>query len=249
MVNFGKILFWIVAIVGLAFQINASDKTDFVLGVEAMSVRDYETAITHFKNDIAKNPAYETYYNLGISFFEMDQHAAAIWATEYALYLNPRSKEAKHNAAHILKAIAPNYQWKEPFSSWTKFVVYVGALFWLMLAILLSVSAGLLFFMAGTNKQHFIKKQLYIALSINGLLLFFVVIAGLSASNHFEQSHFALPKSPETKTYISPNGLTLDQNLRIGNRYKILEKQKDWFKIELVEDHPLWVHVEDIYYY
>jgi tetratricopeptide (TPR) repeat protein len=227
----------------------AAEDSDFDLGVQALSQNDYESAILHFQNAINSSPSYEAYYNLGLSFYENGDVAAALWAMEYAYYLNPSSKDARFNATQILQQINTNKTWEDPFSSWTKFTVRIGTLFWLMLSILLSVSVGLFFFMASTTKQLTAKKQLFSALAVAGSLLMFTVIAGKQASNHFENDHFVLPKMMETSTYLSPDGLALDEVLILGKRYPILEKSGDWIKIAFEEEHPLWVNAEDVFYY
>ncbi|MCC5923388.1 MAG: tetratricopeptide repeat protein [Crocinitomicaceae bacterium] len=227
----------------------AKEDSEFNQGVMAMSQNDYETAIVHFENDLKHTVSYEAYYNLGLSFFENGNLTAALWAMEYAYYLNPSSKDAKFNAAQILQYLNPDKTWEDPFSNWTKFTVRIGALFWLMFSILLSVSLGLLFFMVNTSKHLNHKKQLLKALALAGLLLVFSVVAGKHASNHFEYDHFVLPKTNEVSTFVSPDGLTLDEKLILGNRYLILERKENWLKIEFETEHPLWVNTNDVFYY
>lgn len=239
----------ILFVVCAVFTISANEKSEFLQGVEAMSQHDYKAAILHFENDIEQAPSYEAYYNLGLSYFEIEDFAAALWAMEHAYYLKPSSKDAKHNATQILQNLKQNKTWEDPFSNWTKFTVRVGALFWLMLSILISVAAGLLFFMANTSKHLRAKKQFFTVLSIAVVLLLFTVLAGKHASNHFEHEHYVLPKKSEVTTFLSPNGLTLDEILMLGDRYQILERQDNWIKIEFEKEHPLWVHADDVFYY
>lgn len=224
-----------------------SQHHEFEKGLSALSNDSIAKAVELFKKDIENEPSLEGYYNLGLAYQELKDIPASIWAFESALKINPSNAQVS-TAAQKSWNMVTSELWTNPFSFLIKFVTLVGNKTWFFLSIIASCIAGTaLFFLIAKKKNDRKKWWIILTLSLVFGLSFFG--AGRKVEHHYKNFHYLIVTSEKIKTYLSPDGIELNHDLKIAHRYPIEKVNDYWIQFKTEDDRLLWVKKKEILYY
>lgn len=228
-------------ICSLALSSLAQQDSLFVKGIESLSKGETEQAVDYFKADVAITPSYESYFNLSLSYLELEDWEGAFWAAEEALKWNPSSRIAIDNAKSALENLESDTSWNHPYS-WTKRIIIAVPLgFWYSLALISTLLIAFFIFNLITKGKAFRFYNYRYLLLIFGFVFVLSLVNGAIVNNHFTSPGFVYAKEQNQPLYASQNGIVLKQTLKLGNRYRILKIGEEWVKVKYHDNQPVWV--------
>ena len=211
----------------------------------------YQEAIdTYRKIEATKEISSELYYNLGNSYYKLNEVAPTIYNYEKALQLNPLNEDAQNNLIFakrltldrveelpksFLQKFNENYLQKLTYNEW--------AIVTVVLSFLASI-LFLLFYFAETPS----KKRLFFVTSILSFLLLFSSLAiSFNQYNISKTNKFAIIFSEKAEVKNAP---TLNSNdiftLHEGTKIKVLDEIDNWKKIKLADGKIGWLIASDL---
>lgn len=227
-----------------------SQDSSFVKGNEAYANGEYELALIAYNQLVANEvKSADLYYNLGNTYYRLNEFGEAVWAYERALKIDPSHTNATYNRTFV------NQQTKAEVNSesggitnWLKANLFgISINFWPYFTLFISLvfAIGAYFFF--TTKKQKIKN---ISLSLS-MTTFFLLIGGLVLSylntanltNHSEgiiiiSSANIMPEPSEKATTNFP--------LKEGAKVQILRTNSDWIEIDF-KGHSGWVAREEMW--
>ena len=189
-------------------------------------------------------------YNLGNSYFKINQNALAILYYEKALKLNPAHADARFNLrqanSKTVDKIAPL---PEIFFKrwWKNWVTLCSIDTWAQLslvALFLLVASLVLFIRSATA----VSKVVFFVFIILFVLSFaFSFTSGWYGHYKFKNETFAIVTSPSTYVKSSPDVQGKDLFiLHEGAKGKITEQIGDWYRLHIADGNEGWVKKEAI---
>lgn len=211
----------------------------------------FEEAIKIYKQIEAKDLVSSTlYYNLGNSYYKLNNVANTIYNYEKSLLLNPLNKDALNNLAFakrmtidvieelpktFLQRLEVNYLQKFSYNQWA------------LLAIVFSFLAAVLFllFYFSTISN---KKRIYFLTSITSFLL--LIISVFITYHQYQKAmntKYAIVFSPKTSVNNAPT-LNSDEifELHEGTKVSVLDAVDNWKKIKLSDGQIGWISTDNI---
>lgn len=224
--------------------------SSFVRGNEAYSNSDYETALSEY-NKIVGSEQMSTvlFYNLGNTYFKLDQLGEAIWAYEKALKIHPNNENAQFN---LKFANAKTYDDLDTAESgiitWLKINLFSFSInFWAYISVLFAfILAVTLYFFFTTKKQKVKNRSLTLSFGALFLMIFTILLAYFNKSNIIERdqaiiiSEFIEVRSSPSDT--APSGFKLHE----GTKVDLLRSNDDWTEIG-VNGNTGWVEKVSIW--
>lgn len=240
-----------IVIVLLSFTAFAQNETRFDRATKAYNNGEYQTAVDEYLQilDQGQHSA-ELYYNLGNTYYKLNQIAPSIYYYEKALLLKPNDAEIKNNLAYAqnmtLDAIdtMPETGFAKIYNSLLHFLsfdqwAYVAVVF--MILFVLLYIAFYYFRIASRKRLSFI-------LSI--VCLFFAVIAVVFAYleyNAYQAERPAIVFAKESSVKSEPNKTSQEAFvLHEGTKINLLDELNDWRKIRIADGTTGWIPSEDI---
>jgi len=189
----------------------------------------------------------ELYYNLGNSFYKLNDIANSILFYEKSLKLNPNDKDVINNLKMVNNATIDDItKIPEPFieNQLNNISNKLNYSTWGSILIIMSFTFVLLFFLYFFSKIPAVKRASFISL----FLLFILIGVTLKISfNAYEKNHlekYAIIFSNQVEIKAEPNERS--ENLLIlhnGTKVKIIESFNDeWVKIKLVNGQEGWIN-------
>ncbi len=225
-----KILFQL--ILGI-IAVNAWASTNFEEGIAAYKDKDYTTAIQSFRMATQENDTdVSSYYNLGLSLYQMDSLGQAIWAFEKALKYAPNDSDAKQKAALSYETLYPGETWEAHLGGFKSAAFGVSPGTWSIIAIVLAVllAAFIVLFVKSNNHST---KRLSIALAFFCLLgVIGTTIIARSATINIQEHTYGIITEEVIDTYTEANKVS-DAKLTEGVRLYVVESDKEFTKVEL----------------
>ncbi|WP_196895534.1 tetratricopeptide repeat protein [Aureivirga marina] len=188
------------------------------------------------------------YYNLGNSYYKLNQIGPSIFYYEKALKVNPNNKDAKNNLIFanrlaldkieevpnsVLENISDNFIMKLSYNQWAVLAVvmaFVGALFFLI------------YYFSFTSKKKLIFFNIsIISLVIFGISFFFAIKNHDLITSDVEAIVFT-EKVP-VKEAPKMNSETL-YDLHEGTKVKVLEIDGEWSKVKIANGNEGWIQSE-----
>jgi len=233
----------IILIVSSAF----CDKVDdlFNKGNEAMVAEDYSEAIKIYESIL--NIGYESselYYNLGNGYFRLELIGNSIWAYMNALDMAPRDRDIIYNLSIVKMQTIDRVEMPETFiflKIYRAIKLFFTVYEWFLLGGMLLILYSLWY----TGIKHgFVRgKALEI---ISSLLISLVMIVHIIAMDCFLEKHkrkTAVVISNGIDAYSGPfygnNSLVFQINE--GSLVDVLNEQKDWAEVVLVDGKKGWI--------
>jgi len=243
-----KFLFALIVLFITAFA-NGQDSS-FALGNEAYANSDFETALNEYNKVVGSElMSAELYYNLGNTYYKLDQLGEAIWAYERALKIDPNNENAVFN---LKFANSKTYDDIESDDSgighWLRMNLFQFSInFWAYFSIIMSFAFALaIYFFATTKKQKIKNRALTASFTTLALLIFMVIIAYFNKNGIVDRKK-AIIITEFIEVHPSPSDTSpSDFKLHEGTKVDLLRANDDWTEIN-VNGNTGWVKKEAIW--
>jgi len=193
----------------------------------------------------------ELYYNLGNSFYKLNDIPNSILFYEKSLKLNPTDKDIINNLKMVNNAIIDDItKIPEPFfdNQLNKISNNLSYSNWGLISLIISFLFLLLFIFYFFSKEPIVKRTSFTLLLV---LLFLIGITTKISLHAYEKNHlekYAIIFSSKIEIKSEPNERS--ENLLIlhmGTKVKIIDSFKDeWVKIKLVNGQEGWINNNEI---
>ena len=243
-----KVLFLFIAFIFTAATF--AQDSSFVRGNEAYANSDFETALSEYTKVVgSEQMSTELYYNLGNTYFKLDQIGEAIWAYEKALKIDPSNQNAQFNLKFENSKTYDDLDTAESgIVTWLKINLFSFSInFWAYLSILFAfILAIALYFFFTTKKQKVKNRSLSFSFGTLFLLVFMILLAYLNKSNIIDRAHavivteFVEVRSSPSDT--APSGFKLHE----GTKVDLLRSSDDWIEVG-VNENTGWVEKTSIW--
>lgn len=232
-------------------MVSAQNDALFNKATDAYNKGSYDKAVEHYLEIIEnREHSAELYFNLGNSYYKLDQVAPSIYYYEKALLLKPNDPEIKTNLAFAknmtLDAIEvmPETGFSKIYTSVINFLFFDH---WAYLAVICIILFVLLY-IAFYYFRYSTRKRIAF---ISSLLLLF--IAGIAVVFGFVQYHDFLADQPaivfvdEVVIKSEPNARSQEVfRLHEGTKLYVLDELNDWKKVKIADGKTGWLSSEDI---
>jgi len=233
------------------FGLAQNTDTLFKTANEFYQKGDYNAALKSYQQiEKQQLESADLYYNLGNTYYKLNQIAPTIYNYEKALLLDPNNDDIKNNLTiaqrmtidkidvlpkTFLQKLEATYIRSVKFETWAYIAICASILF-------------VLLFLAYYFSYHTGKKRLYFILAMAS---FITVVLGFS----FAYSGFQYTKNHQPAIVFSAkasvkNAPTLNSNevfeLHEGTKVIILEQVEDWLKIKLADGKIGWLSETDL---
>lgn len=238
-------------IIFLSFSVQAQNEALFNRATEAYNEGDYNKAIENYLEIIeAGQHSAELYFNLGNSYYKLNQVAPSIYYYEKALLLKPNDGEIKNNLAYAqnmtldaietipVTGLSKIYKDLIGFLSFDQWG-YTAVIF-VMLFVLLYISFYYL-------KYATQKRIAFISSIISMLLAVITVVFAFLQYADFKADQPAIVFDNEVNVTSEPN--TRSQvvfTLHEGTKLNVLEELKDYKKIRIADGQTGWLTSDSI---
>ncbi len=237
---------------GLSLSIFAQTPANlFKTANEFYQKGDYENALKNYQLIESKHlESADLYFNLGNTYYKLNQVAPAIFYFEKALKLDPTNQDIINNLSFaqrmtidkieslpktFLQKLGDNYIRKFSFETWALIAIISSFLFVLLFLIYyFSYHSGL--------------KRLYFILSIASIISIILSFAFAYTGFNFEKSHqpaIIFSQSVNVKNAPTTNSTDVFE-LHEGTKVIILEQVDDWLKIKLADGKIGWIAKTDL---
>lgn len=246
MKKFCNILFLLIGLL-----VTAQENALFNNATAAYNDGDYEKAIG-FYNSILEEGQHSAslYFNLGNSYYKLNDIAQSIYYYEKALLLAPEDKEIKNNLGYaqqmtldaidtmpetglsrFYKAITSQLS----FDQWAKLAVFLMFVFVLLYII---------FYYAQYSSR---KRWAFIGSLVSLFLAIITIVFAFVQYRDFEQQQPAIVFADEIGIQSEPNPSSDEIFvLHAGTKVNIIEKLNDWKRIRLADGKTGWVPSKNI---
>lgn len=244
-----KIVFLFVVFLGLTTS--AQSKAVFGKATDAYNAGDYNVAIENYLEIIEKGQhSAELYFNLGNSYYKLNQVAPSIYYYEKALLLKPNDSEIKNNLAYAqnmtLDAIEvmPETGLSKIYKDTTGFLSFdqwgYNAVIFMLLFVLLYIGFYYL--------KYATQKRIAFITSIVSLLIAVVsVVFAFLQYSDFQADQPAIVFDNEVKVTSEPNERSQAVfMLHEGTKLNVLEELKGYKKIRIADGQTGWLTSESI---
>lgn len=229
----------------------AQNEALFNKATDAYNEGDYEKAVENYLAIVeAGQHSAELYFNLGNSYYKLNQVAPSIYYYEKALLLKPNDSEIKNNLGYAqnmtLDAIEtiPQTGFSKIYDDIIGYLSFdqwgYSAVFFILLFVL--------FYLAFYFLKYASQKRIAFITSI--VVLFIAVISVIFAFvqyNTFKADHPAIVFADEVGVKSEPNERSQEVfQLHEGTKIQVLEELNDWKKIKIADGQSGWVSSESI---
>ncbi|MEX0288164.1 MAG: tetratricopeptide repeat protein [Flavobacteriaceae bacterium] len=233
------------------FWANAQTGALFNRATDAYNEGDYEKAIEIYKQILDKGEhSAALYYNLGNSYYKLNQVAPSIYYYEKALLLKPNDPEIENNLSYAqnmtldaievlpetgLAKIYQNVTGRLSFDQWS----YVAVVFMILFVI---AYIAFYYLSYATHKRiAFISSFVFLVVSVAALSFAFMQYA------HYNSQQPAIVFSEEVSVKSEPNRRSAEAFvLHEGTKVNVLEELNDYNKIQLVDGKTGWIPSDEI---
>jgi len=223
----------------------------FNRATEAYNAGDYQKAIDNYLEILEDGQhSAELYYNLGNTYYKLNQIAPSIYYYEKALLLKPNDAEITNNLAYAqnmtldaidtmpetgLSKIYQNVVGFLSFDQWA----YVGVVFMVLFVLL---------YIAFYYFRYSSRKRIAFITSIITLLICIVsVVFAFVQYNKFKADRPAIVFANESSVKSEPNKRSQEAfALHEGTKVNVLDELNDWKKIRIADGTTGWIPSEDI---
>ena len=193
---------------------------------------------------------FELLYNLGNSYFRINDIPEAILYYERALRLSPNNDEVKHNISLANKLIVDKIEAvPEMFyvKWWKSFINIFSQNNWTIISLIFFATAIFFVIVMILAKSISIKKASF-RLSIVVFLLFILsIIVNISLKKQATRSDYAIVFTPTVTAKGSPinNGVDIFV-VHKGTKVNIHDSVGEWIEIVLANGKTGWIMVDDV---
>lgn len=242
---------YVILFLTLSLSAWGQSKSVFDKATEAYNEGDFNKAIENYLSIIdAGEHSAALYFNLGNSYYKLNQVAPSIYYYEKALLLKPNDSEIKNNLGYAqnmtLDAIdtMPKTGFSKIYDDIIDFFFFDE---WALMAVI-----GIVLFVLLYLTFYFLRyaTQKRIAFILSFVALFMAVVAVVFAFlqyNEFRADQPAIIFDSEVSVKSEPNKRSQQVfQLHEGTKVQVLEKLNDWNKIKITDGQTGWLTSESI---
>lgn len=213
--------------------------------------QDYNKAIEIYKKVIDNRyKSFELYYNIGNSYFKLNQIPSAILYYEKAKKLNPADDDLEFNLTLANRKIVDKIDvMPEIFIKtwWDSLVNFFSTDEWAKLTIVTFCLCIALFLLYLLATSHLLRR---LAFWFSVLMLFISILFIVFAKHQFtdvQKVKEAIVFTPTLNVKSSPDQNSVDIFvIHEGLKVKIIDQVSDWYEIRIANGNKGWVKVSDI---
>lgn len=223
----------------------------FEQATEAYNAGEYEKAISYYENILTNEKhSAAVYYNLGNSYYKLNNIAESIYYYEKALLLSPNDKEIKTNLSYAqnmtidaidtmpetgLSRLYKNITGKLTFDQWA----YTAIGF-----MLLFVLFYILFYYSNFSTR---KRFTFIGSIVALFLCIISILFAYIQRNDFDQYQPAIIFAEESVIKSEPNDTSAQVFLiHAGTKVNVLDQLDSWKKIKLADGKTGWIKKDEL---
>jgi len=236
-----------VLLLGLSFSASAQDDVSSLWDKagEAFAAGQWQNALNFYQTIEAENlQSADLFYNIGNTYFKLDDNAHAILYFERALKLDPSHDDAAHNLAIVRQMTLDKIDAVPDFIlvSWFRNLrqgLSADAWAWVTLGILLGV--GILLTLFRNAASPALRKVAFILACLAFVLVVFSFIFSLQQKRAVTRQDSAIVTLPVCSVKSSPaeGGKTVFV-LHEGTKVRLLDNVGDWAKVEIADGRQGW---------
>ena len=212
---------------------------------EAFAAQQWQNALNCYQMIEAENlQSADLYYNIGNTYFKLDDKAHAILYFERALKLDPAHADAAHNLDIARELTLDRIDAVPEFIllSWLRILrqgLSADTWAWITLALLLAVGLLLTVFRNGASLP--LRKISFILACVLFVLMVFTFVFSLQQKHAVTRQDSAIVTSPVCSVKSSPaDGGNTVFVLHEGTKIRLLDNVGDWAKIEIADGRQGW---------
>lgn len=233
------------------FIASAQNEALFNRATDAYNEGSYDKAVEYYL-EIIENGEHsaELYFNLGNSYYKLDQVAPSIYFYEKALLLKPNDPEIKTNLAFAknmtLDAIEvmPETGFSKIYASVINFLFFDH---WAYLAIFCIILFVLLYIAFYYFRYSTRKRMAFVSSLLSLFVAIIAVVFGFVQYNDFLADQPAIVFADEVVIKSEPNDRSLEVfRLHEGTKLYVLDELNDWKKVRIADGKTGWLSSEDI---
>jgi tetratricopeptide (TPR) repeat protein len=204
-----------------------------------------EALKTYHEIDKQGQVSADLYYNMGNSYYKLNQIAPSIFYFEKALLLNPSHEDAKHNLvfAQRMTIDAIEILPKSVLQSFNENIIYpISYNSWAWISVVLAFLIAI-FSLSYYFSQYATKKRVYFILSFVSIGLFLLVLSfTIKAKYHYKTDQPAIIFSTKVSIKSEPQ-LSASETfvLHEGTKVQVMQIIDDWAKIKIADGKIGWL--------
>ena len=207
---------------------------------------NYEQAIEKYSSIIKSGyESSELYYNLGNSYYKLNDIANSIFYFEKSLLLDPNNLESKNNLSFANNMTIDRIE-TVPVNQIAKFMSNLSTLFkyqqWFYVALFIELVSVVFFVLYLFNKNPNTKRK-YFSFSISFFILFSIVLAiSFNSKSISDKYNPAIIFENRIAFKTEPNEISEQIfELNKGTKVNIIEEVNEWSLVELSNGSKGWV--------
>lgn len=233
----------------LSGLIYAQDSS-FTKGNEAYSAGDFETALAEYNKLVGNEKmSSDLFYNLGNTYFKLNELGEAIWAYEKALKINPDNEDALFNLKFANESTYDEIDSSDSaIANWLKINLFSYSInLWSVLSIVFMILFSLVLFVFFTTQNQKLKNT-FLTIGFGSLFLLILTstLAYLNKAEIMKQTEAIVTiEFIEVRTSPSetaPEGFKLHE----GTKVDLLRSNENWVEVS-VNGNAGWVPKESVW--
>ncbi len=192
----------------------------------------------------------DLYYNLGNTYYRLDEYGLSILNYERALRLKPNFRDARQNLDLVNSKtedeIAPLPElfivhWAHSLVAW------LSPAGWRALLLCLAALLGGIIVFFVLSSQYRSRKIALIGILVASVLLLLTLACAIASSVQYNRHDQAIVTSPMAVVKSSPEDKSIDKLiLHEGTKVQIEETLGEWHKIQIADGNTGWMQQTDI---
>ena len=245
----------IIVIVYSLFSTLVSSQTNgteyFNNGVDLYNNGKYEEAIVQFKSIIENGEHSETlYFNLGNSFYKINDIANSIYFYEKALILSPKDKDILNNLAYSQNMLIDKIE-KLPTNQVSDFLNYISKILnmqqWVIIGLVFWYIFLVTFLLYFFNTKTISKKNYFTFSAIFFSLSILFIFIGINRFENKKNTISAIIFENKIDFRAEPNFRSeILFNLHEGTKVIIKEELNEWGLVEISDGNSGWIELKSI---
>ena len=246
-----KIFFFLCLLSSTIFVAQTSAKKLFENANLLYKEGKFEEAIKLYKQIEAKDSVSSTlYYNLGNSYYKLNNVANTIYNYEKALLLNPLNNDTANNLKFAKRMTIDNIEELPKTFLQRLEINYLQKLSynqWAVLAVVFSFLAAILFLLFYFSTISNKKRVYFLTSIVSFFLLIFSIFITYNQYQKAKNTKYAIVFSPKISVNNAPSSNSDEVfELHEGTKVHVLDALDDWKKIKLADGKIGWISTESI---
>ena len=220
-------------------------------GIKFYNEGEYEKAISSFSSILETGQHSKSlYFNLGNSYFKINDIANSIFHYEKALLLSPNDKDVLNNLDFTKKALIDKIEIL-PTNQVRQFWIYILNFFdvnqWLYMGIFFLYISAIFFLFYYFNLKSTLKKKFFFITTFFLFLSLIFIYNGISLNNNKQSNLFAIIFDKKIDFRSEPNYRSeILFNLHEGTKVQVKEELNDWLLVEIQDGNKGWIESSSI---